>query len=125
MLIFEHAHFRFLFREFCARLIELVSEETGRVLGALLPLLEILRDEEIRQFGRGRLCHLRIAARVINVEGRELLIIAVRQFDLDVLAHLLHQIVRALVLPVLGVQTERVNDSKKAGAAQDLLRNAV
>ena len=74
---------------------------------------------------RRRLRHLRIAIRVVDIEGGELLVVAVRQFDFDVLAHLLHQIVRALVLPFLGVEAERVNDAEKAGAAQDLLRNAV
>src|SRR5208282_4221389 len=73
----------------------------------------------------GLLRHLRIAIYIIYIEGGELPVVAARQFDLDVLAHVLDQIVRALVFSLLSVETERVNDAEKSGAAQDLLRDAV
>ena len=126
MLIFEHTQFRFLRRQFGACLIELIFQELGRVLGTLLPLLQVFRDEQVRQLGRRPLRHLRIAIRVIDIEGRKLPIIAVRKFDVDVLGHLRHQIVGALMmLPLFCVKTNRVDDLEQPGAAQDLLRDAV
>ncbi len=121
MLIFEDAQFCFLRRQFCARLDELVFEEAGRVLRALLPLLEVLRDEQVRELACRLLRHLRIATRIINIERGKFLIVAVCQFDFDVLAHRLDHIVRALALALSSVETKTVNDSEKARAAQDLL----
>ena len=110
MLILKHAQFRFLRSQFCARLIELILKKFGRVLGTLLSLFQIFRDEQIREFARRHLRHLRIAIRVINVEGGQLLVVAVRQFDFDILAHLVNQLVGILVLPIVGIETEGIND---------------
>src|ERR1035441_8003352 len=64
-------------------------------------------------------------AGVINVKSGELPIIPVRKFDLNILAHFLHDIFVADALPLRGVKSQIVNDAKKAGAAQYLLTNAV
>jgi len=91
----------------------------------MLPLFQVFRDEKVRKFARHQLCHLRVAILVIDIEGGELSILALRQFDVDVLAHRPYQFVGVLMLRVLGVETDIFNDAEKTGTAQDLLRNAV
>ncbi len=125
MPILEFPHLGFLLRQVLPRLLQLVFQEVGRIRRALLPLRDIFGHEKFGQLFRRRLRHLGIAAVVINIECREFPVIPSHQLDLYIFSHPLDQIVVAHAFPVLGIQTEAVDDAQQPGAAQYLLRNAV
>ena len=119
-------HPGFLLGKTLAGLLELVFEELSGVRRLLLPGLEIFPDEEVREFAGRLLGHLRVVRRVIDIERRQLAVIRFDEFDLDVFAHLLDFLVGSQFPALLArIKMESVDDVQEAGAAEDLLCDAV
>ena len=87
MLPLELTNSVFLVCKVLSRGLQLVLEELGRVFRLLLPDLEILVDEQVRQLSSDLLRELRIARRVRHVEGSDLIVRITDQFNVDILPH--------------------------------------
>ena len=110
-----------------ARAVQLAGEKLSGVFRSLRLLLDVFIDEQGSQLRRYLLRQGWRGSRIDDAKSRKLPAFPRRlhKLDLDVLAHLVDEPVRAETLPQLRVQMKLFDDPLQPRAAQDLLRHAL
>src|SRR5665213_2023953 len=126
MLPFEISNLRFLVGKARSRIFQLALEKLWCGFGLLLAYLQIVRDKQARQFASYLLSNMRITSRIADFECCDLVIVRVtHEHDVYVFAHEFDFFIWSEVTSTVAVEMQLINDQKKAGAAQNLLRNTL
>jgi len=64
--------------------------------------------------------HFRIAGRVLHVEGGDGIALVPHQFDIDVLAHAIHLLIRGPLVVLATIRVDLLNDVQQTRAAENL-----